>query len=174
MTTPAPHVVVRRERPGDEEGIRYVNREAFGQPGEGQIVDALRLRSQRSISLVAVSSGEDVIGHILFTPVTLDRTALPLMGLGPMSVLPVWQRRGTGSMLIAAGLDACHESGAVAVVVVGHASYYPRFGFVRASLHGLRCEYDVPDDVFMVKELAPGALAGHGGTVRYPVEFGAA
>jgi putative acetyltransferase len=57
------------------------------------------------------------------------------------------------------------------VVVLGHPNYYPRFGFVPASLNGLRSEYDVPDEVFMVAELRPGALAGYHGLVRYHSEF---
>jgi putative acetyltransferase len=55
--------------------------------------------------------------------------------------------------------------------VLGHSHYYPRFGFVPASQRGLRSEYDVPDDVFMVVELTPGALGGRKGLVKYHSEF---
>ncbi|HXW07788.1 MAG TPA: N-acetyltransferase [Vicinamibacterales bacterium] len=165
---------VRREKPGDEGGIRHLNEEAFGQPDEARLVDALRLSGRQSLSLVAVASDGTIVGHALFTPVRLEGSSMPLMGLGPMAVLPAWQRSGIGSRLVTSGLEECADSGSIAVVVVGHAGYYPRFGFVRASLHGLRCEYDVPDDVFMVKELVPGALAGRSGLVRYPIEFGTA
>ena len=89
-----------------------------------------------------------------------------------MAVVPSAQRRGIGSALVSAGLDACRMFDAV--VVLGHAGYYPRFGFVPASRFSLRCEYDVPDDVFMVRELRPGALAGKRGTIRYHPAFGAA
>ncbi|HEV2847180.1 MAG TPA: N-acetyltransferase, partial [Thermoanaerobaculia bacterium] len=69
------------------------------------------------------------------------------------------------------GLAACVRLGVGAVAVLGHPEYYPRFGFEPASKHGLRSEYDVPDEVFMVKELAPGALSGCRGLIRYRPEF---
>jgi putative acetyltransferase len=115
-----------------------------------------------------------VVGHILLSPVTLAATPHPLvMGLAPMAVRPGHQRSGVGSALVRAGLDACRAAGAAGVVVVGHPTYYPRFGFVPASRFGLSCEYDVPDEVFMALELQDGALAGHAGLVRYHREFGA-
>ena len=58
-----------------------------------------------------------------------------------------------------------------AVIVLGHAKYYPRFGFQPASRFALGCEYDVPDDVFMALELEPGILAGKTGTIRYHPAF---
>ena len=70
-------------------------------------------------------------------------------------------------------LRACGDLRYAAVVVLGHAEYYPRFGFIPASRFGLRCEYEVPDDVFMAMELTPGALQGSGpGTIRYHAAFG--
>jgi putative acetyltransferase len=69
-------------------------------------------------------------------------------------------------------LKECQRIGHDVVVVLGHPEYYPRFGFVIASSKGLRCEYDVPDDVFMVVELSPGALRGRNGLVKYRAEFG--
>lgn len=70
-----------------------------------------------------------------------------------------------------AGFDQCRRCGAVAVVVLGHAAYYPRFGFVPASRFGLACEYAVPDEVFMAVELEENVLAGRGRTVRYHPVF---
>jgi putative acetyltransferase len=93
------------------------------------------------------------------------------MGLAPMAVLPAHQRRGVGSSLVRAGLDVCRHRGVDAVVVLGHAAFYPRFGFQPASRFGIRSEYDVPDDVFMAIELRPGALAGPAGLVRYHAAF---
>jgi putative acetyltransferase len=97
--------------------------------------------------------------------------AARVAGLGPMAVLPDRQRRGIGSRLVRAGLDACRHLGYEAVVVVGHPAYYPRFGFSRAGAFGLRFESaEVPDEAFMALELRPGALAG-GGRVLYLPEF---
>lgn len=166
---------VRCERPGDEGAIARVNDEAFGQRDESRIVDAARRAGHIAVSLVAIDSGT-IVGHILFTPVTIESPApaVSVFGLGPMSVLPAFQRRGIGSVLVQAGLRECARLGCQAVVVIGHPNYYPRFGFQRASTYGLRSQFAVPDDVFMAMELTAGALVGHAGLVRYVPEFGGA
>ena len=93
------------------------------------------------------------------------------MGLAPMAVSPAVQRKGIGSALVRAGLEECSRLGSCAVVVVGHAEYYPRFGFVPASRFGFVSEYDVPDEIFMAIELTQGALRGKGGTISYHPAF---
>jgi putative acetyltransferase len=125
------------------------------------------------ISLVAVH-GTLVVGHILFTPVTTEppRAALRAVGLGPMAVATEWQRQGVGSRLVTSGLDACRALGYELAVVIGHPEFYPRFGFRPGNDFGLRSTFDVPDDVFMVAELAPGAAARAGRLVRYVPQFG--
>ena len=100
-----------------------------------------------------------------------ERDDLSIMGLGPMAVAPDYQRKGIGSALVRAGLTSCKQLGCQAVVVLGHAEYYPRFGFAPAVRYAIRCEYDVPDDVFMIIELEPGALRGASGVVRYDEAF---
>jgi putative acetyltransferase len=163
---------VRAELPADVDAVRELNRAAFGGPDEARIVDALRATVTPLVSLVAEAQ-DRVVGHILFSPVTLAATPHPLvMGLAPMAVLPSHQRAGIGTALVHAGLDACRALGAAGVVVVGHPTYYPRFGFVPASRFGLTCEYDVRDDVFMALELTPGALAGYREQVRFHPAFG--
>jgi putative acetyltransferase len=169
---PAETVRIRDERPGDVDAVRAVNRAAFETSEEADLVDALRRAASPLISLVA-EAGDAVVGHIMFSPVTLaGADALTLMGLAPMAVLPARQRQGIGSRLVSAGLERCREANAAAVVVLGHAEYYPRFGFIPASRLSLRSEYDVPDDVFMVCELQPGRLQGRAGTIRYHAAFG--
>jgi putative acetyltransferase len=166
-------VRIRPETPADVDAIRAVNRAAFGTLVEADLVDALRLEASPIISLVADDGGV-VIGHVMFSPVSVDASASDastLMGLAPVAVLPERQRGGIGGALIREGLAACHLRGVAAVVLVGMPEYYPRFGFVPASRFGLTCEYDVPDDVFMALELEAGALAGRRGLVRYHPAF---
>jgi putative acetyltransferase len=163
---------VRHEQPGDEAAIRRVNDEAFGQPDESRIVDAVRAAGHSVISLVAVE-GTRIIGHILFTPVSIE-TAVPApraLGLGPMAVSPEWQRQGVGSRLVKAGLDECRRLGHEVVIVIGHPEFYPRFGFRPGHAFGLRSTFDVPDDVFMVAALTPGVPARLSGLVRYVPQF---
>ena len=166
-------IEVRHEHPGDEAAIRRVNDRAFGQPDESRIVDAVRTSGDTAISLVAVE-GTTVVGHILFTPVSITShgPAPRALALGPMAVSPDLQRQGIGSRLVEAGLQECGRLGYQVVVVIGHPDFYPRFGFRPGSARGLRSAFDVPDDVFMVAELTPGVLTGVDGVVRYIPEFG--
>ena len=162
---------VRPETEADRAAVRAVNEAAFETPAEADLVEALRGSSVSLVSLVA-EVADEIIGHILFSPVSLnDQVNLNLMGLGPMAVVPDRQRKGVGSALVRQGLVCCKDLGARAVVVVGHPEYYPRFGFAPASRYALRCEYDVPEDVFMVAELEVGALNGTHGVVRYHDAF---
>jgi len=148
-----------------------VNEIAFGTPTEANLVELLRAQTSPLVSLVADNDGS-IVGHILFSPVILsDDRGIVIMGLAPMAVVPAFQRRGIGSALVLAGLEACRHVGVDAVVVLGHAAFYPRFGFVPASRFGITSEYTVPDDVFMALELRPGILSGRTGQVRYHPAF---
>jgi putative acetyltransferase len=162
---------IRPETEADRAAIRAVYEAAFETPAEADLVEALHGKGLSLVSLVAEVDGR-VVGHILFSPVSLNEHAhLNLMGLGPMAVAPDRQRGGIGSALVRAGLAHCTDLGCRAVVVVGHPEYYPRFGFAPADRYALRCEYDVPKDVFMVTELETGALTGASGLVRYDDAF---
>ncbi len=124
-----------------------------------------------AIVLVAEQAGQPV-GHILFSPVTLTgQVDLALMGLAPMAVVPEQQNTGIGSALVEAGLEACRDKGICAVVVLGHPSYYPRFGFAPASGYDIDSDYDVPDEIFMALELETGALANRAGRICYHPVF---
>ena len=161
-------VRVRPETRADAAAVRMVNERAFGGTLEADIVDAVR-QAAGSISLVALLHDE-IVGHILFTPVRIDPpTIAPVAGLAPMAVSPDAQRRGIGSALVRAGLEACRRGGYGAVVVLGNPDYYPRFGFRQASHWRLACEYDAPPEAFMALEFEPGTL--HAGTAIYRPEF---
>ena len=164
-------IIIRQEQPSDVARIRAVNLAAFETATEADLVDALRQQARPLISLVADDNGE-IVGHILFSPVTLaNATDLRLMGLAPMAVVPWRQRQGIGSSLVREGLDRCEQCEARAVAVLGHSDYYRRFGFAPASRLSLRSEYDVSDDVFMIRELRSEALRGCSGTIRYHPVF---
>ncbi|MFH0910904.1 MAG: N-acetyltransferase [Planctomycetota bacterium] len=168
-------IVVRKEKARDIEAVREVNLRAFGQTQEADIVDALRRNCPDLLSLVAVRN-KCIVGHILFSPVTVEGGygVVQGMGLAPMAVLPEHQRQGIGSALVRKGIARLEKKGCPFVVVLGHAEYYPRFGFKRASLHGIRCEWEVPDEVFRILPLQPSRLQGVSGPARYRPEFGEA
>jgi putative acetyltransferase len=169
-------ITIRRERPEDRPSVHKVNSlafsQAFGHAGEADLVDALREEAHPYISLVALLGGR-VVGHIFFSPVTIEDedSRCTAMGLAPMAVLPEHQGRGIGSRLVRQGLEECRRDGHNIVVVLGHPDYYPRFGFEPAAPKGIRSEYDVTDDKFMVAELEPGALADRKGIVKYHAAF---
>lgn len=165
-------LMVRHEQPEDLPVIRLINEQAFAGEAEANLVEALRAHDKGALSLVAVED-DAVVGHILFSPVTIEpeNRAVNALGLAPVAVLPQLQRCGIGSLLIKTGLAECRKIGYDGIVVLGHPEYYPRFGFVPATRYGLTCEYDVPEEAFMVVELRAGALRDVVGTVRYQPEF---
>lgn len=163
--------MIRTEEPSDREAVRHVNETAFGGPTEADLVEALHRGGATVAALVAELNGE-VVAHILFSPVSVEpSTTKQLVGLGPMAVVPDFQKRGIGTQLVREGLERCRSAGADAVVVLGHAGYYPRFGFQPAHAFGLRCEYDVTPEAFMALELVSNSLDGVSGLVRYHPAF---
>ena len=129
-------IVIRSEQLADHAAIANVNREAFGQEGEPRLVAALRDAEgfDPQLSLVALHD-DAVVGHILFSPIEIVRDGgdVPAVALAPMAVLLEFQKQGIGSALVRAGLKACGRAGYRMVVVLGHADYYPRFGFTPAG-----------------------------------------
>jgi putative acetyltransferase len=166
--------MIRPEAPRDQRAVYAIHVRAFPQPGEARLVDALRAAGAATISLVAECDGR-VVGHILFSPVRIEGEGVGFdaQGLAPVAVDPDRQRDGIGSALVRAGLDACRDGGHTIVFVLGHAAYYPRFGFEPAAPRGLFYSDPSRDytPVFFVAELAPGAIAGRGGVVHYRPEF---
>jgi len=164
-------IEIRSEEPGDSAAIQEVHTKAFGGPLEAKLVRLITERKKALISLVAVSE-DSVVGHILFSRVTIANSpaAFSGVGLAPVAVLPKSQRQGIGSKLIREGLERCRQAGYDAVVVLGDPAYYSRFGFVRAADFGLQNEYGVHDE-FMVLPLRRGALDGVSGMVKYLPEF---
>jgi putative acetyltransferase len=166
-------ITIREEASGDLQEIRMVIQTAFGQTEEADIVDKLRQDCPNRILLVAASE-DQVVGQVLFTPVTIQakERILTGMGLPPMAVLPGFQRQGIGSQLVRAGLALIKKRKYPFVIVLGHPRYYPRFGFVPASRYGIRSEYEsVPEEAFMILVLDRAALDSVSGVAKYRPEF---
>ena len=161
-------IEVREERADDVSAIRYVNRRAFGQEQEGNIVDALRSNGAALLSLVAIVN-DRLVGHIMYSPICVGEATGA--ALGPMAVLPEHQHHGIGSKLVEAGNRKIKEAGYPFIIVLGHADYYPRFGFMPAAHHGIVCEWDVPQDVFMLFVLDQEKMQGVSGLAKYRHEF---
>jgi putative acetyltransferase len=162
-------IEIREEHPDDVAAVREVNRRAFGQDQESNIVDALRTNGAALLSLVATVDGQ-VVGHIMFSPLTVAEN-VKAVALGPMAVAPEYQRQGIGTRLIDAGNRKIKDAGYPFIIVVGHAEYYPRFGFRPAGKYGIKCEWDVPEEVFMVLMLDAAKMQGVAGLAKYRDEF---
>jgi putative acetyltransferase len=164
-------VEIRDEQPGDYRAIREVHIRAFGGEAEANLVELLRDRKKAPVALVAVSDSH-ILGHIMFSPIVVAQAPKDFRGIGlaPLGVLPEFQNKGIGSMLVHAGLHGCRQADYDAVVVLGHTRYYPRFGFSRAKDYGLDNEYNA-QDAFMVMELRAGVLQKINGLVTYATEF---
>ena len=166
-------LVIREEASSDAGPIHALNAAAFETDAEARLVMALRAHGRLTLSLVAVENSL-VVGHVAFSPVTVsgpDGSVVAGIGLGPMAITPPLQGHGIGTRLARIGLERLRAAGHPFCVVLGHPKFYPRFGFKRASEYGMRWERDVPGDVFFALELAPGALEGVSGVVRYSPEF---
>jgi len=162
---------IRAEEQKDWTAVHELNATVFETPTEADLVDALREQAQPFVSLVA-EDNDEIIGHIMFSPASLSgHPDIKIVGLAPMSVAPKHQRKGIGSALVCAGLERCKQLGFGAVVVLGYPEYYSRFGFSPSSRFGIGCEYEVPEEVFMVKELQSGYLRGNSGTIKYHAAF---
>jgi putative acetyltransferase len=167
-------IIIRSEGPDDYPIIDLVNKQAFNRPNEAELIRKLRQTREfvTELSLVA-EQDEMVVGHILFYPAYIKSTDArhQVLSLGPMAVLPLYQRRGIGSELIMEGLTRAKSLNYKSVIVLGHVHYYPRFGFKPASRWGITPPFDVPENVFMALELEPGELKDKSGTVVYPEAF---
>jgi HAD superfamily hydrolase (TIGR01509 family) len=164
-------LVIREEKAADARGIRQVEEAAFPTPTEASLVDLIRSRGKTALSLVAVLDGR-IVGHEMFTPVSLQppQPAWRALGLGPIAILPEFQRGGIGSRLMRSGLEHCRRLGYGGVVLLGDPAFYSRFGFEPARSLGFSNDYTAGDE-FQVLEIQPGALVGYSGRVKYIPEF---
>ncbi|MCB0852253.1 MAG: N-acetyltransferase [Bacteroidetes bacterium] len=174
MNPTLPPITLRPEKPEDQPFIYEITKLAFKQENESILIDKLRNSEAfiQELSIVALYE-EQIIGHILFTHLTIqsEGQTWPSLTLAPVSVHPQWQNKGIGGNLIHHGLETAKEIGFSSVVVLGHPTYYPRFGFQPASKWGIICPFPAPDEAFMALELFDGGLSGISGKVIYPSAF---
>ncbi|WP_326810309.1 N-acetyltransferase [Streptomyces scopuliridis] len=165
------HWITRAETSADIPTIRDISLEAFETPLEADLIDALRADSSwiDGLSIVSTDGDGAVIGHALLTRCHIDDT--PALCLGPVAVRPGHQRSGAGSAAIRAALKAAKDMDEYYVTVLGHPTYYPRFGFTRASTHHIGLTIDVPDEAMMAMTLDKTHPLPSG-TVRYAAPFG--
>jgi putative acetyltransferase len=163
-------LLIRAERPGDEPAISGVISAAFRQAPhasgtEAAIVSNLREAGVLTVSMVA-EVRDEIVGHVACSPVEINGRSEGVMGLAPVSVLPAWQGRGVGNLLVRLALAKLASSGAVACVVLGDLEFYGRFGFVRTE--GLSYP-PAPAEYFGVKRLTEADLPA--GVVTYHSAF---
>jgi putative acetyltransferase len=173
LVHPEGNPIIRCETTDAEEwlAVHSINEAAFGRPDEANLVDSLRSEGVILASVVAELE-KRIVGHMLFSRMSIetDGGSISAAALAPMAVLPKHQRQGIGGRLIRHSLDLLRGRGEHIVIVLGHPSYYPRFGFSSGKARSLESSF--PSDAFMAMELSPGALDGIRGKVRYPTAFG--
>lgn len=162
---------VRPATAGDLDAIVEIHRAAFGRDAEAELVRRLVAAGRASISLVAVDEDDTLLGHVLFSPVTIEEgDDGKSLGLAPVAVHPDHQRQGIGHDLIEEGIGACFVQDARAVFVLGSPAYYTQFGFAKASAHDLHDAYE-GGNAFQVLPLTIAGLTGYRGCVNYAPEF---
>lgn len=162
---------IRSEVADDHGLVALLYRQAFVGNYEAELIEALRDAGIVPIALVAMD-GEELVGHILFTEVAVevDGRAVPSLALAEMAVHDEQRQAGIGSLMVRAGIEAARERDIAALLVLGHPTYYPRFGFSAERAAHLRTPFR-GGDAFMALELVPGALEGKAGSVTYPEAF---
>ena len=171
-------VTIRPEAPADFAAIREMHLLAFSEElPQGDVATLVEnLRKSHgyvpALALVAVQDGS-VIGHVMFTHIQIEseRGNTPAMTLAPLAVHPTWQRLGVGSLLVRHGLQLCHQLGHRIVTVIGHSTYYPKFGFIQTGPLGIAMSHGRLEESKMVLGLTPDALVGVTGIVRLPSIF---
>lgn len=166
------NLIIRPETPEDYLTIHHIHLEAFGRDEEAELVDNLRNDGALVVSYVA-EIDEQVVGHVAYSLMDIDHPDDPatILGLGPMAVSPEFQKQGIGRQLLIQSLEACTRARYSAVIVLGHPEFYAKGDFIPASEFGINSQFDVPDEVFMARELIPGTLNEINGTARYHPAF---
>ncbi len=158
---------IRSARAEDDEAIGALNKAAFGGPDEAEIITRLAADGDSLYSLVAHNDRE-ILGHIQFFRISVDGSDVAA-GLGPMAVLPQYQKSGIGSGLVKLGLTLMQGSGRGLIFVLGHRQYYPRFGFSPEAALAFAARWSGP--AFMAQRFGDDGVQS--GKLTYPAAFGA-
>ncbi|WP_122046000.1 GNAT family N-acetyltransferase [Vibrio atlanticus] len=164
-------MLIRTEAPADILVIDRLLKSVFKTDAEANLVMSLRENSHLTLSLVACSDEGEVVGHLMFSPLTLDGDDHNWQGLAPLAVKEEFRNQGIAKSLVEDAFSTLVDFGYPACVVLGDPAYYGRFGFKAASEFGLSCVWDVPEGAFQAIELVEGAFAGHSGEIAYSPEF---
>jgi putative acetyltransferase len=165
------NIIIREEQPTDINAIYAVEQDAFEQPDEADLVNRLRDIDAVWLSHIAVLDG-DIVGHALYSMVTVTDGDMvrEFPALAPLAIATTYQKQGIGGQLMNAGLQAARDAGYGLMFLIGHPSYYPRFGFQPAKPLGFTSDYvkeDGPHEHFMVAVLDDSLLNTVRGHVRY-------
>ncbi|ENM5935776.1 N-acetyltransferase [Vibrio mimicus] len=164
-------MLIRTEAPADILAVDELLKTVFATEAEANLVMALRENGRRTLSLVACDDEGEIIGHVMFSPVTVDGEDLNWQGLAPLAVKEEYRHQGIGAELVKEGLSSLGELGYPACVVLGDPAYYSRFGFEDAAQYQLHCAWEVPQGAFRVVALWERELDGRRGLVEYSPEF---
>ena len=172
-------ITIRQEQKSDYQSVYELVELAFrdmveSDHSEHHLVERLRKSNAfiPELSLVA-EVGSEIVGHILMTKVEIvsENKVTSALGLAPVSVLPPYQGKGIGGALIREAHKRAAELGYGSAVLLGHADYYPRFGYKKAIDFGIEFPFDVPHEYCMIIELLPDGLKDVHGVVRYSKPF---
>ena len=169
-------MIIRPETAADHDAIRKINDEAFGDPIDAKLVDAIRAsdRYVPELSLVAVSEGQ-TLGHVISSYVDVEPGARRVLQVGPLAVLPAHQRHGIGTALMEETIRIADARGEPLLLIEGNPKYYERFGFTRADAVGIEPPPEaLGPQYFMIRPLASYDPAFRGRAIYPPETFGIA
>ena len=173
-------IIIRQEKEKDFNQIQEVVRLAFLQMEESdhtehKLVERLHQSDAfiPELSLVAETADKKIVGYILLSEAKVVSGSLShtVLAVAPLAVLPAFQGKGTGGMLIRAAHSKASELGYGVAVLLGHPDYYPKFGYQKASSFGIQFPFDAPDPCCMAIALKEHGLDGVQGMVSYPDAF---
>lgn len=172
-------LLIRQEKPEDYKAVFLLVKKAFesdefSDHKEHILIEHLRESTTfiPELSIVAEQKNK-IVGHILLTKVKIknNRNEFESLALAPVSVLPKYQGKGIGGLLIKQAHLKAKKLGYRSIILLGHANYYPRFGYQLAHEFGIELPFDVPKENCMAIEITKNGLKGVQGMVEYPKEF---